>query len=390
MAEVTCDVQLSVDADAIRVQEITIPAAEIDAATGALLPGRNNVVFTPFEQPRGVIIRVANLRPDDLAADDAVRVVVPPPKQLVVGLVAAKSFFLRSALEGLPLQRLELLTAAQYERLARDGGLDAYDLIVFDDHAPPLMPPGRYLSFGRAPPVEGLNESGEADVQIVLSTRDDHPVLRFVGLDDLFILKCRLIQPADDVTVLVEGSRGPLVVAVSRGPMQIIHVAFDLVDSNWPLLRSWVTFLFNAVDYLGHVGDGLTSEGLTVGEALTTRLPASVQDDRLHTPGGAELDLSGADPTQLSWGPIRLAGLHVLRWTQPGTDGEQSRAFAVNVLSEPESRIGSVEKLQIGQEHVEGTAGDAAAYTPLWPYAIGVCLAVLMLEWWVYHRKAFI
>ena len=64
-AEVACDVQLSVDADAIRVQEITIPAAEIDAATGALLPGRNNVVFTPFEQPRGVIIRVANLRPDD-------------------------------------------------------------------------------------------------------------------------------------------------------------------------------------------------------------------------------------------------------------------------------------------------------------------------------------
>ena len=103
-AEVACDVQLSVDADAIRVQEITIPAAEIDAATGALLPGRNNVVFTPFEQPRGVIIRVANLRPDDLAADDAVRVVVPPPKQLVVGLVAGKSFFLRSALEGLPLR----------------------------------------------------------------------------------------------------------------------------------------------------------------------------------------------------------------------------------------------------------------------------------------------
>jgi hypothetical protein len=291
-----------------------------------------------------------------------------------------------------PLKALELLSIEQYERKAENGQLDRYDVIVFDDYAPPpgFMPPGRYLSFGRTPPVKGLNEFGEGGAQLVLNLRDEHPALRFVNLDNLRIGKGYLLQPDPDVEVLAEGSQGPLVVSVSRGATHLLHVTFDPGASTWPLLRSWVTFIFNAVEYLGQVGQGLTAKDLAVGEAITTRLPSSATGITLSVPEGPSLDLAPRDPALFSWGPIRLAGLYVLSWEEPGEDEPESRAFAVNLLDEHEGRIEVVPELQVGQQEVEGRAGDSGVYTPLWPWAVGLCLLVLMLEWWVYHRKMWV
>ena len=44
----------------------------------------------------------------------------------------------------------------------------------------------------------------------------------------------------------------------------------------------------------------------------------------------------------------------------------------------------------LGAEAVEGRTEAETRYTPLWPWAIGLGLAVLMLEWWIYHKKAYI
>lgn len=392
-SEVLCDVQLSVNGTALGIREIPVQAAKIDPVSGNLIPGRNNVVFAPFEQPRGAVIEVANLRPDTMMADNVAQLVVPPPKQLSVAVVTANQRFMRMAIdpEGMRLQRLEFLAPSQFAELAQSGMLEQFDVIVLDNHAPESLPAGRYLTFGVTPPVEGLNEYGEGEIQLILASRHEHPVLRYVPLDDMRISKMKLLQPRNDVEVLVEATGGPAVVAVSRGSLHLIHVTFDPLDSTWPFHRSFINFLYNALEHLGNIGEAVTTQGLRPGEALTTRLPSGAQNIELRTPDNLVHRLTPADATQLSWGPIRLAGPHLLSWTEPGVTGSnvERRAFAVNLLSETEGNLAVADQIEIGMDSIEGRRAQQAANTPLWPWAIGLCLALLMVEWWVYHRKAY-
>jgi hypothetical protein len=393
---VVCDIQISVDGVVRSVLEVQIPAAEVNEAINTLLPGRKNVVFLPFDQPRGAVIEIANLRRDDLAADNVAQIVVPPPKKLRVGLVAPGRSLLKVALEGLALEDLVLLSPSRYETLAGAGQLDEYDVVVFDGYTPTLMPPGRYLSFGQTPPLEGLNDFGEGQGQVMLAWKAEHPALQFASLDKVFIAKSRLLEPADDIEVLAETNDGAAIVAISRGPMQAVHVTFDPLESNWPYHRSFVTFVYNAIDFLGHSGEALSSKGFRPGEAITARLPDDATDvqisvpDPVSTDGAVTKRPASDDPAQLSWGPTRLSGLHVISWISSQDDERQRKAVAVNLLSQAEGQISVIPTIELGAETVSGEMGRNSAYTPLWPYALTFFLAVITLEWWVYHRKAYV
>ena len=390
-APVTCEIQLSVDGAARHIETVDVEAASLDPASKVLVPGRNNVVFSPFEQPRGAVIELANLRDDDLAVDNVATVVVSPTKSLRVGLAMAEHDpFLLTALEGIKLERLETLSPAELQELAATGTIDPYDVVVLADIEVERLPRGRYLTFGKPPPFDGLNPFGDGKEQIALDARTDHPALRFVQFDSLFIQQSKLIQPADHLDVLVEGNRGPLVVAGSREGTSFIHVTFNPLDSNWFRLRSFPNFVLNAIEYLGHLGEAITAQGFAPGDAITSRLPGTATNITLSAPNGTTHTIDTLDPETFSWGPARLAGLHIVSFDSPESPVRQSRPLAVNLISEQEGDIRPAPEVVLSQDRVEGVGGGGAAYIPLWPWAVGVCLAVVLLEWWTYHRKAFV
>ena len=394
------DVELVVDGTIRAVQEVTLPAASeanADAGAGAgtaaaqVAAGRRSVVFSPFEQPRGARIEVRMINAADaLPDDDVARIVAPPPRPLSVLLVTQRNSLVWAVIQGLDLAERKQITPDDWLTLQPTGSLDRYDVVVFEGWGPPAdqeLPPGSYLFLGALPALEAINGYGEGDAQVAIRVDRDHAALRHVQLDDLLVQKPLLVTASPRIEVLVRGSESPLVIALDRGPVRTLTVCFDPVDSNWPLLRSFVTFLFNAIEDLGHSGDALARSGLNPGDAIATSLPTTARDVNITLPGGQTLPAQSVDPTRFSWGPTRRGGFHRVTWTG---EGETERDFAVNIAGEAEGSIGATEAILFANESVEGVAASRAAYTSLWPWAVAICIVLLMIEWFVYTQKTMV
>ena len=263
-------------------------------------------------------------------------------------------------------------------------------MYVLEGYAPregrPL-PPGRYVSFG-GNPIAGLNPYGEQANAYPRTNRDEHPIFRFVTLDDLFIARLEAIAPSRDFEVLAEASSGPMIVAHERGGVRLLHVAFDPLDSNWPFLRSFVNFIPNALDWVGTAGDALANAGLRPGETVTLPIPLRAESLSLRLPDGTSVPVATRPTGEFSYGPLRTVGIYEASWTEPGRDGRQSRRFAVNLLDPAESDLAAAAELPLGNDLVTGRAVTANARSSLWPWVLGLSLVLVLFEWWVYQRRA--
>jgi hypothetical protein len=60
----------------------------------------------------------------------------------------------------------------------------------------------------------------------------------------------------------------------------------------------------------------------------------------------------------------------------------------VNLLDPFESDLAAAAELPLGNDTVTGRAVDANARSSLWPWVIGLSLVLVLVEWWVYLRRA--
>jgi len=386
------DVQLSVDGGirSVTPTPVEVPAARDDPERGRV-PGRRQVSFPPLDQPRDAVIEVAIIGEDALACDDVAALVVPPARRLDVALVGSEGFVLRSLLEGMPLDGLDLFDAAGFRELAAAGGVADYDVVVLHDVEVEDLPPGRYLSFGTAPSIEGLRMFGEpVDGALVRRSRDDHPLLRFVNLDQLYVSRLRKVIAGAGGAVLVDSGDGPMIVEVDRGPISLVHVAFDPLDSNWPYLRSFVNFMSNAIEHLGTRGDALTSRGVAPGDAIVARLDPGATDVRIRTPDGREEPVELEADGGLVWGPARRAGLHEISWTPADRGPRARRLVAVNQLSPDERRVAVADEVRLGTAAVRGRAADTGGprWRDLWPWLLLAFAVLSIIEWRWWQRQS--
>jgi hypothetical protein len=445
------DVQLAIDGQIAAVREATIPGARVEdvqqgsaggaATTGApasaagpvvkqTLPGVSGVVFT-LERSGGAVLTV-RVRPqggveaskaDVLAVDDVGYLVLPPARRLSVALVTPGNLFIRSALEALPLAKLDVYTPSTAGALFDEIGrpLQAYDVYVLDSWLPTVrqadgtsvakLPTGKVLGLNVSPaPPLGLVSTGAGEPTIVLKHERDHPALRNIAMDALLVSASRKISRDGDmgaspggavagaIKVLAEGVSGPLIYEVTDASTRGIVTTFDMLSSNWPLDAGFVLFMAQSTQYLGQEASDTGSLQIRPGQTLEQQLPGTAGSAVITLPDGTRRELLMSPEGRVVYGPAETVGIYSLTWVGPAgaTDtllegGRVRRAFAANLLDSRESDVATAPASQLASLVFNATAGeDQRAPLRLWPWLMLAALAVLLLEWYIYNRKVVV
>jgi uncharacterized protein YegL len=390
---VNADVQLSVDGQIRTIAGTSLPPERWTEQQREKAKVKDSVEFT-IEMTTSGVVKVEQMHKenDALAADDAAAVVVPPPKPLSVMLVSEGNFFLELAMKSLSLNKPQQLTPAEYESKKPEG----LDVILFDRYQPKYLPvSGNFVYFGAVPPnskITGVpsvyvpQPAKEKKVTGIIDWKRDHPILRHLGLSQHgFADPIKLTVPPE-AEVLMEGPGGPLMVLYHDKMSTHFVMAFDIIDSTWPLKPSFPVFMHNLMQYMA-----LGSE-MDVRPQYEPGATPRIQRAQLKDFANAkDLKLTGPMPLRVipikPEGDIALPALDrvgVYALDPPVKPFDQ---IAVNLLDYNESNLIPAEKAPGGVgETIQQGAGKSRLELWWWLVACAA-LPLLLIEWWVYTRR---
>ena len=431
-AAVTTNVTLRIDGEVQRVQKVTVGAASSGPASTQASPGAEGGeagasaaavggagvqgLQFDFVLPGAGVVAIEHDHEDVLTSDDVARLVLAPARRLRVLMVTGGNAFLQRVIQSVGVRELVTMTPDKYEnqdpQTLRRGGWDTagttanvnegFDLVVFDSYTPKAVPPVSSLSFGASVPVEGLRivsggpastqasegaeggaqaagESGGAEV--ILDWDRDHPLMRYVVLDDVILQRPgRLVVP-NEATVLATGQSGPIVAELVREGKRHVVTSFDVIASNWPLYVSFPVFMSNAVQTLG-LGGLADEAGLQYATGEVAVIPVETPGATLGYAGPVDLEARSVGGEAVL-GPFSRVGLYQATGdVEPPFD-----RLAVNVLDPLESDVRPADRLEVGTESVQGQAQSKAVRREVWHWFAWAALALLAIEWLVYTRR---
>jgi hypothetical protein len=307
---------------------------------------------------------------DGLLADDEAFGFLPFNRVLSVALVTAGNEPLERALRLDPRVRLTVLPPGQY---GRRSGFDAY---VFDRFAPPSVPAVPSLAF--APPAASwLPKAGASrETTKIADWRSDAPVLENVSLADIVIERARpFAMPADAQGALARTAEGAAIVVADDAAPRRVAVGFAVQDSNFAAQASFPVFLSNVVAWLASeaapVHRAVGPVNLPLAEAKVRGLEAGPVDTRF-VPGATLFTAKAPDFFTAESGGRRVRVL-------------------VNVLDPAVTDVNASRLAAAGDRAPdEAATSPASPRTAPWLVLLAMAAALMVAEWWTYHRRATI
>jgi hypothetical protein len=330
-------------------------------------------VFFATQNTNGVF--TVNLKiKDDLAADNQASMFSELPHPIKVLLVSRGNRFLEKALRA--AANVELSTAS-----ALTDSADGFDLVVLDDIFPATWPKGNVLAIHVAN-TNWFDAISKTENPAIVDWKNTHPLLRYVNFDNVQISETLAVKTPTWAVSLVDAQQTPLVLAGELARQKIVWIGFDTLQSTWPLRISFPIFIANAVEFLNPASAKNSQLFVRAGEPFRFVLAQNATSAEIILPDGKNRKLQ-LDPNarEIVFGDTAEQGTYRLRV------GTNETAFCVNLLDAAESNIKPREELQLGKyAKVEATTLKRANME-LWRWIAAVALAVLMFEWWFYHRR---
>ena len=330
-------------------------------------------IFFATQTNDGVFTLHSTLK-DDLAVDNDASIVSLLPHPVNVLLVTAGNRMLEKALRFAP--NVRLTTAAT---LLDDGS--AYDIVVLDGIVPAVWPVGNVLAINvmQTNWFEGVSRGTEP---AIVDWRPTHPVLRYVSFDNVWIATNLVVKTPSWGVSLVDSAQSPLIVGGDLGRQRILWIGFDVLDSSWP----WKRVLSDVHGQCGGLAEpGHHPQQPAPGSRRRPVPPGADAAGQLRANHAARRDgqeTAGANQRERGgiWGHHARGGLSF-----------ESRHERNDLLRRIAGR-GREQHQTPGRDTTGNTTHVSAttlhrANMELWRTVAGIALAVLLFEWWYYHRR---
>jgi hypothetical protein len=363
---VQSEVELRFNDRLLDTKPVTIPPAQT-------VP----LVFLASQERDGVF-NVRLTATDDLPVDNTASVISLLPQPVKVLLVSPGNRFLERALRA--VANVDLSTAT----VLAPGDEKGRDVIVLDGVVPIEWPPRANLLAIQVAPTNwfGITNTMRLEAPSLVDWRANHPLLRFAGFDNVQIAESLGVKVPDWGVSLLDAPQASLIVAGEPGRQRAVWLGFDPLRSTWPLRVSFPIFIANAVDWLNPASDTAAQLLLHPGDAFRLPLTRPIEHAEITLPDGTKRELpTDKDARELVFGDTTRQGVYRLM------AGTNETAFAVSLLDSSESNTKPRDELRMGKyAKVEATKVQRANLE-LWRTLAAIGLAVLLFEWWYYHRR---
>jgi Ca-activated chloride channel homolog len=330
------------------------------------------LVFTAPQSKDG-IFTVRLTSKDDLAADDQASIVSLLPQAVKVLLVSRGNWRLEKALRA----PNTILTVAP---MLMDAG-KAYDVVVLDDVIPTVWPAVNTMA------IHTVNTNwfptwSTVSMPTIVDWKNAHPLLRSVNFDNVGINESFAVKTPSWGISILDSQQTPLIIAGEKDGHRLLWIAFDPLQSSWPLRFTFPIFVVNAVEWLDPSGVNMSQFMVRAGDAFRFRMGQDVTKPQLTRPDGSTAPLSiETNGRDIIFADTTKQGVYRL---QAGTN---TVSFCVNLLDAAESNIKPREELPFGKYAKVGASKLRRANKELWRWIALAGLGVLLFEWWYYHKR---
>jgi hypothetical protein len=206
--------------------------------------------------------------------------------------------------------------------------------------------------------------------------------LRFVNFDNVDIAETIGVRIPPWAVSLVDSPKTSLILTGDVERQRIVWIGFDTLQSTWPLRMSFPIFIANSVDWLNPFATSSSQLMVRAGDPFRFPLNGPTKTATVTGPGGKARTLE-IDPKarELVFGETFKQGIYQL------TAGTNTTTFCVNLIDAAESNIAPREELPFGRYAKVVARKLQRANSELWRWLALSGLAVLLFEWWWYHKR---
>ena len=337
--------------------------------------GPNSTWGRTIAAPAGGRVFEAKLdAPDYLKSDNYAVTIADPNASLHVLLLTRGNLFLERALALDPRVTLDKATEVPASEQGQTGS-GTYDIVVFDGIAERPVKARGVLTFGTPGSSSPVTE-GRLVKKPTFVSAEKKALLESVDFQSVFIDRQTVVKAKSNGEVLAQSSAGPLVVTAQGEGKRQIFVAFQPLESDFPLQVGFPIFIANALDFLAGSNGGNT---LTVKAGQPFSLPIS-SEAILRSPSG---DVTNLKPvgSVLTVREARTVGPYSLE-----ADGVKRTIYAT-LRSERASTIRPEKDLDLGGGLVKATRAPSR-FADFWRPLVVLALFVLAGEWLLFARKS--